>query len=193
MKLQRRDFLIAGSAGVAASTLGLSGCSASSWITIAINDLPTILQIVTTIISIVGAASGSADAGAVTVATNAANQALADLKEVELLIQGYQTAPSASVLAKIDAGLMDVQTNLAGLLTAFHISNPVLQATLAAAIGSALTILVALQALIPAPATSSALRVELHKAAASSNNALVLKRSFNESVAAAGSPQFAIS
>lgn len=197
MNLSRRQFVATGSVGLAAGAVGMEGCSASQWLTIALNDLPTILQIVTSIISIVGAASGSATASAVALANTAAQKAKDAIVEAQAFLAQYQANKTNTLLGNVDDALSTAQAHLGSILSILGINNPVLQATLAAAIGSALTIIVAVQTLIPAPVTPAARtaaaqqRVALSKVTAT-DQSIAIKVGFNEAVTAAGGPQYAI-
>jgi hypothetical protein len=80
--------------------------------------------------------------------------ASAALVTVQSLISDYKTAPNASILTKIDAALTDVQTNLSSVLSAAHIKDAALQATISTGISLALTVLSTIQLLIPATVSS---------------------------------------
>ncbi|HEY1645215.1 MAG TPA: hypothetical protein VGF75_02405, partial [Candidatus Saccharimonadales bacterium] len=58
------------------------------------------------------------------------------------------------VLTKIDAALTDVQTNLSAVLTAAHIKDAALQATIASGISIAISVISTIQLLIPASVSS---------------------------------------
>lgn len=165
----------------------LEGCNASQWLQTAINDLPLILQIATSIISIVGAVGGAADPGALALAQKAADQAKVDLTLVQTLLAGYNASPSKNgVLQQVDAALLDVQANLSGIEGALHISDPTKQATISAAISAALVIVVALQTIIPAPTPAPVAR----KALSTSHDAI--RVGYNVALAAAGGSRFGI-
>ena len=137
---------------VSGSTALLTGCDAS-WITTAINDLPTIQGITESILAIV-VLGDPALTPAISVAINAAIK-LADVALVttQALIADYKTSPSASVLAKIDGALTDLQQNLSQVLQVAQIKNAALQATIATGISLALSVISAIQLLIPASVT----------------------------------------
>lgn len=189
--LTRRSLIQRGAlatAGVAA--LGTASCNAQAWIQTALNDLPTILQIVTSILSIVGAATGSADAAAIAVAQKAAADATAALKAAQGFIASYQASPSGGLLTEIDSALTAAQSNLGSILTALHISNPTLQATIGAAIGSALAVIVYIQSLVPPPPAAPVTRRAIK--ASPSSNAAAIKAAYNEAVTVAGGAQYQI-
>ena len=188
--LIQRGAVVTLTAAAGAGALTLEGCNAASWIAVVLNDLPTIIQIVTSIISIVGAATGSADAAAIAIAQKAGAEAQAALQEAQQFVQAYQSTPSTTTLGKIDVALTTAQSQLGSILTVLHITNPTLQATIAAAIGSALSVVVYIQSLLPVPPAASAARSAIRASATS--NAPAIKAAFNESVAAAGGPQYEI-
>jgi len=88
-----------------------------------------------------------------------------DLQLVQSLIASYQTAAGTSkpgYLVQIDAALNTCLGNLTAIMGAFHVSDQTLEATIAAALGAAITVTTAIQALIPAPSLASASRVALN-------------------------------
>lgn len=198
--MNRRNFLAtAGAGAVGASAVGMSACNPSQWLTLALNDLPTILQIVTSIIAIVGAASGSVPASAIAAANSAAARAKAAITEAQAFLAQYQANKTNTLLGNVDDALATAQAQLGSILSILNINNPTLQATLSAAIGSALTIIVAVQALVPAPVPAptptptpaASRRVALSKVTAS-DQSVAIKVGYNEALAAAGGSQFAI-
>jgi len=162
--MDRRDFIhktTIGTLSLASITSGfmLEGCS-TSWITTALNDLPVIVKIATTIATIVADALGG---GIISLAIAAAIQTAATavqtgLALVQQLVKDYQAAPNASIIAKIQTALTDVQANLTAILSAAHIDNVALQAVISGAVGLAITVVTALMSLLPSTTTSGALR-----------------------------------
>lgn len=156
--MERRNLLkslTVGSIVLATSgpTLMVAGCS-TSWITTAVDDIPTISNIVGSVLSIV-ALGNPALSPELSALINAGLQAAsAALVTVQSLISDYKTAPNASILTKIDAALTDVQTNLSSVLSAAHIKDAALQATISTGISLALTVLSTIQLLIPATVSS---------------------------------------
>lgn len=190
--LTRRALIAKGAA--ASVVLGTAGslvaCNVKEWIAIALKDLPVVLQIAQSIIAMIGASAGSVDLGISQQAHQAADQAKRGLETALALIQSYEANPQPGLLGQIDSALLAAQANLGSVLTVFHISNPVLQATVAAAIGSAITVVVAIQALVPPPPAASAARMKL---SAPKDQSAAIRTAFNEIVAASGGPQYAIS
>lgn len=175
---RRRALAISGKAvvgvGAGLAVVSLTGCpTAAQWEAIAIANIPTILQVVAGIVAIASnpAVPSSLEAEIVKVAAEVTK----DLNTAKNLIAGYKSAPSASVLSQIDAALIDAQSNLGDLLSAFHVSDPVLMATIAASIGLAITTVIAIQATVPAPAGAPAVRLNLAK----NNGASAIKQAFN--------------
>jgi hypothetical protein len=137
-----------------------SGCT--PWIDIAISDIPIVLQIVTSILSIVAIAQGKGQADPAMIAEiqNIAAQAQTDIKTVQSLINDYKAASKADqpgVVGKIDAALSAAQRDLQGLLAAFHVKNTSTQAEVAAGIGLALTTVQAIYSLLPPAPPSTAM------------------------------------
>lgn len=174
-------------------TLILAGCSAS-WINAALADLPVITQVALNIASIVAAAQGKGQSGpAVTSQTqNIAAQVKSDLTLVQSLISSYKSSTAAqkpALVQKISAALADVQTNLNAILTAVHVSDAALQATIAAAVGVAVTTIASIESLLPQPVPAPASGAVRASAAAKPPSARQLKKQFNAIFAANGFPQ----
>jgi hypothetical protein len=135
-----------------------SGCN-TNWINTAINDIPVVLQIVTSILSIVAIAEGrgQTDPAMIAEVKNIAVQATNDLTTAQKLINDYKTASAAdkpNVLGKIDAALNAAQKDLQGILTAFHVKDTATQTAISAGIGLAVTTVEAIISLLPpAPST----------------------------------------
>jgi len=137
---------------VLAATLVIAGCS-TSWINIALADLPVITQVALNIASIV-AQSGVADSQTATQIQSVSNEVKADLTLVQSLIESYQSSPAtqrATILAQINTALSSAQGNFQAILAAAHVKDPALQATITGAVSIALSTLVAIQSLVPAP------------------------------------------
>lgn len=162
MNLSRRGFIgtlsTAGAAlALAGGSLELEGCS-TTWISVALKDLPVIVNIATTVATIVAdALSGGVLSPAIAaIIQTAATAVNAALSVVSQLVAQYQANPSASVITKIQEALATVQSNLQAILNASHIDNPALQATITGIIGLALSVVSALISILPAPAPASA-------------------------------------
>jgi len=182
------------------AALAFAGCS-TSWIKIALADLPVITQVALNIAGIVAAAQGKGQTGAATATQiqNIANQVQSDLTLTQNLINTYQSAPAAGragVLAQISTALADAQSNLKSILVAVHVQNAALQSTIAAAVGIAVSTLASIETLIPQPApapnAAAAKSPGVAPAAVPPPSASQLKREFNAIFAANGFPQFQV-
>jgi hypothetical protein len=152
----------AGTAGIA-----LVGCN-TDWITTAINDLPTVVSIATTVATIVATALG---AGTITPAVaaiikTAADAAAAALAVVQQAVKDYQANPSATLLQKIKITLLDIQGNLGQILDAAHIENTALRVVITATVGLAITVLTQIISLLPVTTVTVALKNTAQKAMA---------------------------
>jgi hypothetical protein len=162
MKENRREFIGHLTAGTLMATLSsgfmLEGCS-TSWVTTALNDLPVIVNIATTIATIVADALGGGiiSPAVAAIIKTAAGAVQAGLALAQQLISDYNANPSASIIAKIKQALVDVQAQLTNILQAAHIDNAALQATIAGAIGLAITVVTAIMSLLPAVTTGGAM------------------------------------
>jgi hypothetical protein len=162
MNLSRRGFI--GHLGTGAAVLALAGTSielegcSTSWISVALKDLPVIVNIATTVATIVAdALSGGVLSPAIAaIIQTAATAVNATLTVVSQLVAQYQANPNASIITKIQDALATVQSNLQTILNAAHIDNPALQATIAGIIGLALSVVSALLSILPAPTPVSA-------------------------------------
>jgi hypothetical protein len=157
----------------------MEGCNAQQWIATALADLPTIIQIVTSILGIVAAARGTVDPGLLATVTTVGTQVQSDLQLANTLVAGYQTAAASAqpgILGKIDAALTTALNNLNSILVAFRVGNSTLEATIAAALGASITIVLAIQALIPPPPAAAVARVKL---ANPTNQSDAMKTAYN--------------
>lgn len=151
--MERRSLLkLAGAASaVALVTPGVlltTGCD-TSWIQKAVDDIPTISNIVGSILSIVALGNPALSPEIAALINVALQAAAAGLTLLQTLITDYKASKDSSVLTKIDAALMDVQTHLSDVLQAAHIKDAALQATIATGISLALSVLGAIALLIP--------------------------------------------
>jgi len=143
------------------AVLVVSGCAPVNWINTAISDIPVVLQIVTSILSIVAVAEGKgqADPAMIAEVKNIAAQATNDLTTAQKLINDYEVAAAADkpgVLGKIDAALNAAQKDLQGVLTSFHVKDTATQTAISVGMGLAVTTVEAIISLLP-PAPSTAM------------------------------------
>jgi len=133
-----------------AVSLLATGCTAQ-WISVALADLPVLLQMALNIGSLVttlqsGQQLSASEAQAI---QNISAQASKDLNLLQTLYNQYQANPTASALQKIQSTVADISQNLPALLQAAHIGDPVLAARMASAVNLILATVTSFAALIP--------------------------------------------
>jgi hypothetical protein len=155
-----------------------TGCTAQ-WISVALADLPVLIQmslnigtLVTTLKS--GQQLSSADAAAI---QNIGNEASKDLNLLRTLYDEYETTPSDDNLQKIQGVISDINQNLPALLQAAHVSDPVLSARVTAAVNLILSTVNSFAALIP-----QSIRPQIVHRKASVPHAKDLKKQWNQQV-----------
>ena len=156
-----------------ASILGMEGCNAQQWIDTALADLPTVIQVVGSIIAM--AQGGALAAPVMAQLQNISGQATNDLNTAKDLITKFQANKDKTLLGQIDAALVAAQSDLNQILSAFHISDPTLQTTIAASVGLAITTVVGIQALLPPPPAAPTARLAMAK----NNGSNAIKEAFN--------------
>ncbi len=159
-----------------------TGCSAQ-WISIALADLPVLIQMALNIGTIVttlqsGQQISVAEAAAI---QNISAQASKDLNLLATLYNEYKTNPSTSTLQKIQGVIADIDQNLPALLQAAHIGNPVLSTRVAAGVNLILTTVASFAALMPQTSALSASHGVAHSAPAIPK-ASDLKKQWNQQV-----------
>src|SRR5271170_5011739 len=117
-----------------------TGCSAQ-WISIALADLPVLIQMALNIGTIIttlesGQQINSTEAAAI---QNISAQASKDLNLLATLYDEYKANPTASALQKIQSATADINQSLPALLQAAHTSDPILSARVAAGVNLILT------------------------------------------------------
>lgn len=162
--MQRRTFMKAGGVGlaVAASTpamLLLEGCpTVDQWVQAAENDIPVIVEIITSITGVVGEATGN---GTMTTAVAAiVSQSVATLRAgldaFKNAVDSYKAAKTQGNLQAVIAALTSVQKDVTSVLGTLPISIPGIGSIIVAAVGTAITVLSSLQAIIPGAAPAPA-------------------------------------
>ena len=131
-----------------------TGCSAQ-WLSIALADLPVLIQMALNIGTIVttfesGQQISAAEAAAI---QNISAQASKDLNLLATLYNDYKANPSASALQKIQSVIADINQSLPALLLAAHIGDPVLSARVTAGVNLILTTVASFATLIPQTST----------------------------------------
>jgi hypothetical protein len=133
-----------------AISLLATACTAQ-WISVALADLPVLLQMALNIGSLVttlrsGQQLTPSEAQAI---QNISAEASKDLNLLQTLYNQYQANPTASALQKIQSTVADISQNLPALLQAAHIGDPVLAARMASAVNLILATVTSFAALIP--------------------------------------------
>lgn len=155
----RRNFIRTTALAVAAvSATGIvTGCD-TSWINTAIADIPTAISIADSISAIVTLATGTsiitpAIAAVIEVSATAIK---AGLSELQTLINTYQSSKDTTTLGKIDDTLTQLASDLSGLLSQFSFADQNTKTVLTTAATLLLSVINALQLLVPPSATSLA-------------------------------------
>jgi hypothetical protein len=141
--------------GISGVALLEEGCTSAQWLTTLENDLPTLIQIAANIAGIITTALGG---GLLSAAVGAEISAIgtdisAGLTALQAIINTYNAASASTkttLLGKVIAGVQSIVSNIQALLAAAHINNPGLAATITGSATVFLTILLAIQSLLPA-------------------------------------------
>lgn len=158
-----------------------TGCTAQ-WISVALADLPVLIQMALNIGTLVttlqsGQQLSSADATAI---QNIAAEASKDLNLLRTLYDAYQSSPGADTLQKIQSAISDINQNLPALLQAAHVSDPVLATRVTAAVNLILSTVNSFAELIPQSSASVSAQIAQKKAAVP--HAKDLKKQWNQQV-----------
>jgi len=161
-----------------------TGCSAQ-WISVALADLPVLVQMalnigttVTTLQS--GQQLSAADAAAI---QNISNQASKDLNLLQALYNDYQANANTATIQKIQNVIADINTNLPALLQAAHISDAALSVRITAAVNLILATVNSFASLIPA-SSATAVRAQMSHQKVAVPHAADLKKQWNQQVCA---------
>jgi hypothetical protein len=187
--MNRRNFLQTAGVGAAvltvpAMTIFTAGCS-SSWITTVENDLPIIVGIANSILQVISTATGSGALAATVgaIVTQAVQTLTTSLQALQQAITAYQ-ANTGSGLSKVISALTSAQTSIKAVIESLPAGtvSPVVLTIIVAGIGTVITILSSIQALIPGAAPTA---MTARATSAASNpavtmpNAASLKAGFN--------------
>jgi hypothetical protein len=163
------------------TSLLATGCSAK-WISIALADLPVLIQmalnmgtVVTTLES--GKQLTAAEAAAI---QNISAESSKDLNLLQALYNEYKTTPNASTIQKIQRAIADMNQNLPALLRASHVADPALSARITAAVNLILTTVNSFATLLPQVAAP--VHAQLAHAKTSVPRAEDLKKQWNQQV-----------
>lgn len=158
-----------------------TGCTAQ-WISVALADLPVLVQMALNIGTLVttmqsGQQLSSAETSAI---QNIGNEASKDLNLLRTLYDAYQVTPSTDNLQKIQAVISNINQSLPALLQAAHVSDPLLATRVTAAVNLILSTVNSFAALIPQ--TSATVRGQIVQKKASVPHANDLKKQWNQQV-----------
>jgi hypothetical protein len=156
--LDRRMFLVmSGGAAVAVATVGTTGCS-TSWIDTVIADIPVVVNIANSVVSVIAEATGngSLPASVAAILTTAMNVAIASLNAFQDAANAYKANDSKGNLAALISALTKAQGDVQGVIAALPAGtvSPTVLAVIVAALGTAILTLSSIQALIPGAAPS---------------------------------------
>jgi hypothetical protein len=169
-------------AALLAVLLFATGCS-SQWISVALADLPVLVQMALNIGAVVttlqsGQQLSAADTQAI---QNISNEASKDLNLLQALYSDYQSSASTVTIQKIQAVIADVNTNLPALLQAAHISNVSLSVRITAAVNLILATVNSFASLIPSTGPPT-MRAQVTQKKSGLPKAKDLKKQWNEQV-----------
>ncbi len=171
-------------AAVLAVSLAATGCS-SQWISVALADLPVLVQMSLNIATFAETAQGrvinAADEAAI---QNISSEASKDLNLLQSLYHEYKASPSDAGLQKINAAIVVIQQNLPALLQAAQIGDAALSQQVTAGVNLILTTVESFAALMPQSSQSSP-SASVHEQLArpvTLPTAAELKKTWNETV-----------
>lgn len=127
-----------------------TGCSAE-WIKVALTDLPVLLQMSLNLGTLATTLqSGRQLSPAETLAIeNISAEAGRDLNLLKTLYDDYNASPSVDTMQKIQSAIANINQNLAALLQAAHIGDPVLSARITAGVNLILITVNSFASLMP--------------------------------------------
>lgn len=176
-----------------AASLVVAGCNQPKWVSVAQQDVPVVLQIVTGILTIIASAqsNGLLTASQQQTAGQIADEVKADLQLVQNGIAEYEKAPTSQqpvILFQISGALNAAATHISGILSALHIKNTKLQATIGASVILASSTLTVIVNLLPTLGSNAAVRASEPMPASPS----ALRAAFNQIAVGGGYPEAAI-
>lgn len=163
-------------------SLFATACSAQ-WITVALADLPVLLQMALNLGTLVTTLQSNRQLSPAEVAAiqNISAEASRDLNLLQTLYNDYKANPDSAAIQKIQAVIADINQSLPALLQAAHVVDPVLSARVTAAVNLILSTVNSFASLIPQTATvSTAQKMARHKTAVPHSEDL--KKQWNQQV-----------
>lgn len=164
MILDRRKFLLSSGSALAVaavaapSTILIEGCN-TNWVNTVINDIPTVVNIVDTIIAVVAQSTGNGvlDAAAVAIVTDAANSLHGALLAFQDAVNAYEKNKSQGNLAAVISALQAAQNDTSNFLKTLPtgLLSSSVATIIVAALGTTITVLSAIESLIPGAAPVS--------------------------------------
>jgi hypothetical protein len=168
-----------------------TGCSAQ-WISVALADLPVLVQMALNIGSLVSTlqSGNQLSAGDAAAIQNISTEASKDLNLLQTLYNQYNASPNTGTLQEINKVVSEISQNLPALLQAAHVADPTLSARLAAGVNLILTTVTSFASLIPQTPIQAATpqlgsRASLQKSASKAvviPHAKDLKKQWNQQV-----------
>jgi len=153
--LDRRTFLVLAGSAAVVGTAGTTGCS-TSWITTVIANIPVVINIADSVVSVIGEATGNGTlpvdvAAALSAAMKAA---VASLNAFQDVANAYNADKSDGNLAAMIAALTKTQNDVQGVVTALPAGSvdPNVVLVIIAALGTVILTLSSIQAIIPGAA-----------------------------------------
>lgn len=138
-------------------TMVTTACTAD-WIKIALADLPILIQMGINIATLIG---GSKLTQHDIDGINAISvEAQKDLRLMQTLYDDYKASPTPDKLAKIQAVMAEINTNLPALLVAAHIKDAELSQRIGAAVGLILSTVQSFAQLMPSANNPKGMKVE---------------------------------
>jgi hypothetical protein len=170
-------------AALLAMSLLTTACN-PQWISVALADLPVLVQMalnigtmVTTVES--GQQLSAEDAAAI---QSISNEASKDLNLLQTLCNEYKGNGDAATIQKIQSVVADIDTNLPALLQSAHIRDAALSARISSAVNLVVTTVNNFAALMPNAAPAATKRVEIDKQKMAVPHPKDLKKQWNQQV-----------
>lgn len=200
--MDRRRFFGMAAAGYMISAipiLGIAGCS-TAWIAVAEKDAPIVVSIAETVVSVVATLTGSAvlTPAAVAIIQEAAAAFQAGMQTLSDAIAAYKASPDQTALGKIVAAINAVEQDAPAVIKAIAQAPGGLISVITSAIGIAVSLISAIESLLPTTATFTGNAVSVPPAKRMAVNgvklpdAQTMKSNFNAVLSVYGYGQFMV-